>query len=279
MTGRIVVAATPIGNISDGSPRLWQALQDADVVAAEDTRVTRELAGHAGIKISGELVALHDHNEAGIAQNLVERAKAGATVLLVSDAGTPLVSDPGYKVVVAAAEAGVTVESLPGPSAVIAALSVSALPTDRFSFEGFVPRKDGERTAMLESLAGESRTMVFFESPHRVTPSLEAMAAAFGEQRRASVSRELTKKFEETVRGPLSELVAWAHSKVIKGELVIVVEGRPASAPDLATVVAEALRRIGQGERAKQAVSDLATTFGLSQRELYAAVVAARSQH
>lgn len=276
MSGRILVAATPIGNISDASPRLWEALEGADVVAAEDTRVTRELAARGGKRIGGDLVALHDHNESSVAGALIDKARGGQTVVLVSDAGTPLVSDPGYRLVAAAIAAGVTVQALPGPSAVLAALSVSGLPTDRFAFEGFLPRKEGERASALAALASEARTLVFFEAPHRLGATIEAMAIAFGPMRRASVSRELTKRFEETVRGPLGELAQWAGGE-IRGEIVIVVEGRPLEAPSIATLTAEAVARIEGGERAKDVVAHLASTFAVAQRELYSAVLAARS--
>ncbi len=277
MSGRIVVAATPIGNIGDGTARLWDALRTADVVAAEDTRVTRELAARAELSIRGELVAVHDHNEGAAAEALVARAAAGETILLVSDAGMPLVSDPGYRLVVAAIEAGVPVEVLPGPSAPLAALALSGLPTDRFAFEGFPPRKEAGKADAFAALAAEERTLIFFESPHRLAATLASMAESFGADRRASVSREITKKFEETRRGSLAELAGWAEEAHPKGEIVIVVAGRPAHAPSLPALVDEALARVEAGERAKTVVAELAQTFGVPQRDLYAAVVAARS--
>ena len=277
MTGRIVLAATPIGNVSDGSARLWEALASADVVAAEDTRVTRDLASRARVTIGGELVALHDHNEARTGAWLIERALAGETILVVSDAGMPLVSDPGYRMVTAAIEAGVELTVLPGPSAPLAALALSGLPTDRFAFEGFLPRKEGERSAALTGLALEERTLIFFEAPHRLAVMLASMTLALGSDRRASVSREITKKFEETRRGTLGELAAWATASEVRGEIVVVVAGRPREAPSVASMVEEALRRIATGERAKAVVADLAATFGVPQRDLYAAVVEARS--
>lgn len=276
MSGRLILAATPIGNIGDGSARLWEALATADVVAAEDTRVTKELAMRAQIRIGGDLVALHDHNEGQVAQRIVDRVLEGQTVVVVSDAGMPLVSDPGYRLMTVAIEAGVDVEVLPGPSAALAALALSGLPTDRFAFEGFPPRKLGERQAAFAALAGEQRTLIFFESPHRVAATLAAMAEAFGGDRRASVSREITKRYEQTRRGPLDDLAAWAGEEPLRGEIAIVLAGRPADAPTLDRLVAEALRRIGDGERAKAVVADLAGTFGVPQRELYAAVVASR---
>ncbi|WP_084099679.1 16S rRNA (cytidine(1402)-2'-O)-methyltransferase [Demequina sp. NBRC 110051] len=275
MTGRLVLAATPIGNTADASARLRTALTEADVVAAEDTRRLRDLARRLEIDVTAEVLAVHDHNERDRAADLVARAAAGALVVLVSDAGMPTVSDPGFRVVEAAAAAGVAVEVLPGPSAVLTALALSGLPTDRFCFEGFLPRKEGERARALTDLATEPRTMVFFEAPHRLAATLEAMTLAFGAERPAAVSRELTKTHEETRRGPLADLAAWAGEGV-RGEIVVTVAGRPAQAPTMEALVAEALARVEAGERAKDAVADLATTAGVPRRELYAAVLAAR---
>lgn len=277
MTGRIVLAGTPIGNLADASARLREALASADVVAAEDTRRTLDLARGLGVTIGGRLVALHDHNERSRAAALVGDALGGAFVLLVSDAGMPTVSDPGYRVVEEAAAAGVSVTVLPGPSAVLAALAVSALPTDRFAFEGFLPRKSGERSRALAALIHEERTLVFFEAPHRLAESLADMAAAFGPERAASVSRELTKAFEETRRGPLSQLADWAAAGV-KGEIVVCVAGATPAALSLDAAVAEAVARVRAGERAKEVAADLAPLAGASARELYAAIVAAKDR-
>lgn len=277
MTGRIVLAATPIGNVADGSARLWEALASADVVAAEDTRVTKALAARAGVTIGGEVVALHDHNEARTGAWLIERALGGETIVVVSDAGMPLVSDPGYRLVTAAIEAGVALSVLPGPSAPLAALALSGLPTDRFAFEGFLPRKEGERAAALVPLASEERTLIFFEAPHRLAATLTSMAAAFGADRRASVSREITKTFEETRRGTVGELAEWAGESDVRGEIVVVIAGRQRGTVPLASIVEEAVRRAEAGERAKSVVADLAATFGVPQRDLYAAVVEARA--
>ena len=277
MTGRIVLAGTPIGNLADASDRLKDALATADVVAAEDTRRTLDLARGLGVTIGGRLMALHDHNERSRADAVVADALGGAFVLLVSDAGMPTVSDPGFRVVEAAAAAGVPVTVLPGPSAVLAALAVSALPTDRFAFEGFLPRKAGERSRALAALANEERTLVFFEAPHRLAESLVDMATAFGPQRSASVSRELTKTFEETRRGPLAELAEWAAAGV-KGEIVVCVAGATPAALDLEDAVAEAVGRVKAGERAKDVAADLAPLAGVSSRELYAAIVAAKGR-
>lgn len=275
MSGRIVLAATPIGNLGDASPRLAEALSTADAVLAEDTRRTVDLARGLGVTIAGRLSALHDHNERERADAVVAEALAGATIVVVSDAGMPTVSDPGYRVVAAAAEAGVEVTVIPGPSAPIAALAVSGLATDRFAFEGFLPRKTGERDRALAALAAEPRTLVFFEAPHRLAESLSAMAAAFGDGRRASVSRELTKTFEETRRGTLAELAAWASAGV-KGEIVVCVAGAPPAALSLADAVAESVGRVAAGERAKDVAADLAPLAGLPSRELYAAILAAK---
>jgi 16S rRNA (cytidine1402-2'-O)-methyltransferase len=276
MSGRIVLAATPIGNLADASARLIEALSTADIVAAEDTRRTLDLARGLGISIPGRLVALHDHNERERADALVADAAAGAFVVLVSDAGMPTVSDPGFRVVQAAVAAGVEVSVIPGPSAALAALAVSGLATDRFTFEGFVPRKAGERAKAFAALATEQRTLVFFEAPHRLSESLAAMAEAFGADRAASVSRELTKTFEETRRGGLAELAAWALPGV-RGEIVVCVAGAPPTALDVADAVAEAVGRVQAGERAKEVAAELAPLAGVAARDLYAAIVAARA--
>lgn len=276
MTGCIVLAATPIGNSADASPRLRELLEAADLIAAEDTRRLRDLATRLELTITAPVIAVHDHNERDKAAVLVAAALAGKTVALVSDAGMPAVSDPGFRVVEAAAAAGVLVTVVPGPSAVLSALAVSGLATDRFTFEGFLPRKAGERASALDALATEARTMVFFEAPHRLVAALEAMAHALGQQRPAAVSRELTKTYEQTRRGTLADLSAWARESEPRGEIVVTVSGRPAAQPSMPELVAEALRRVSAGERAKDAVADLATVAGVSRRELYGAVLAAR---
>ena len=277
MPGKIILAATPIGNVGDASARLIAALETADVIAAEDTRRLRDLAGRLGVRIAGDVISLNDHNERDRAPGLVARAAAGATVLVVSDAGMPTVSDPGFRVVATAAEAGVTVTVLPGPSAALAALAVSGLATDRFCFEGFPPRKAGERGEALEALATESRTMIFFEAPHRLAATLAAMAEAFGADRPASVSRELTKTYEETHRGSLADLAAWAVSAEPKGEIVVVVAGAPRPATSFSVLVSEALARASSGERLKDAVKDISEAAGVSSRDLYAAALEARA--
>ncbi|WNM27929.1 16S rRNA (cytidine(1402)-2'-O)-methyltransferase [Demequina capsici] len=275
--GRVLLGATPIGNPGDASARLREAIAGADVVAAEDTRRLRDLASRLGIEVRGRVIAVHDHNEGERAADLVQVAADGGVVLVVSDAGMPTVSDPGYRVVAEAVAAGVPVEVLPGPSAVLTALALSGLPTDRFCFEGFPPRKGGERARAFQALVAEPRTMIFFEAPHRLEDTLVAMAHAWGDDRPAAVSRELTKTYEETRRGTLAELAAWAQETAPRGEIVVTVAGRPADVVGEEAAVAEALARISGGERAKDVVADLASTTGLPRRDLYNAVLRARS--
>ncbi|WP_448059261.1 16S rRNA (cytidine(1402)-2'-O)-methyltransferase [Cellulomonas hominis] len=277
-TGRLVLAATPIGDVEDASPRLRRLLAEADVVAAEDTRRLRALAARMGVTIGGRVVSYHEHNEAARAGDLLDVVAGGGTVVVVTDAGMPSVSDPGFRVVAAAVEAGLTVTAAPGPSAVLTALALSGLPTDRFCFEGFPPRKPGERARSLGALAREPRTMVFFEAPHRLADTLAAMAEAFGGDRPAAVCRELTKTYEEVRRGPLAELVAWAAGEV-RGEIAVVVAGAPGgTGASTADLVAEVLARVDAGERLKEAVGDLAETAGVPKRELYAAALTARAR-
>ena len=275
MAGRFVLAATPIGNDADASTRLRELLASADVVAAEDTRRTRKLAARLGVEITGRLVSLHEHNESERLPELLEAVRGGALVALVTDAGMPTVSDPGYRVVTAAVAEGLDVTCAPGPSAVLAALALSGLGTDRFCFEGFPPRKPGERARALRALAHEPRTMVFFEAPHRLAVTLEARVQAFGPDRPAAVCRELTKTYEEVVRGPLAELAEWAREDV-RGEIVVVVAGAPPREASLDAVVGEVLARVESGERLKDAVRELARSSGIGQRELYAAALAAK---
>ncbi|KAA9105622.1 16S rRNA (cytidine(1402)-2'-O)-methyltransferase [Microbacterium rhizomatis] len=270
----IILAATPIGNLGDASRRLIEVLESATVIAAEDTRTTQRLLQHLGVVNRPRLIALHDHNEKERAGEIVERART-EDVLVLSDAGMPTVSDPGYGLVAAAAAAGVTVTAIPGPSAVITALAVSGLPTDRFTFEGFVARKSGERLTAFRDLAAERRTMVFFDSAARVAATLADMATVFGADRRAAVCRELTKMYEEVARGTLAELVEWAAAGV-RGELVIVVEGaavRVFSFPDAVTQVLELVR---SGTRLKDAASEVSAHTGHSSRELYQAALAVK---
>ncbi|GAA2970873.1 16S rRNA (cytidine1402-2'-O)-methyltransferase [Microbacterium terrae] len=271
----IILAATPIGNLGDASRRLIEVLEQAPVVAAEDTRTAQRLFAALGIANRPRLIALHDHNEKDRAPELVELARTGDVVLL-SDAGMPTVSDPGYGVVAAAAAADVLVTAIPGPSAVVTALAVSGLATDRFTFEGFVPRKQGERSSVFRALASEPRTMVFFDAPTRVAATLADMAAQFGDDRRAAVCRELTKLHEEVARGTLAELAAWAADGV-RGELVVVVAGAAPREVDFPDAVAQVTALVAAGTRLKDAAGEVAANTGHSSRELYQAALAARS--
>ena len=247
-------------------------------MAAEDTRRLHALAARMGVKIGGRVVSCHEHNEVARADELLDVVRDGGTVLVVTDAGMPTVSDPGFRVVGAAVAAGLAVTAAPGPSAVLTALALSGLPTDRFCFEGFPPRKGGERARALADLAGERRTMVFFESPRRLADTLAAMVVAFGADRPAAVCRELTKTFEEVVRRPLAQLAAWAAADEVRGEISIVVGGAPARVASVADVVAEVLTRADGGERLKDAVAEVAEAAGVGKRELYAAAIAQRSR-
>jgi 16S rRNA (cytidine1402-2'-O)-methyltransferase len=263
----LILAATPIGNLSDASPRLVEHLVGSRFIAAEDTRTLFKLAQALGVKVNAKLFSLHDHNERERLEQLVEVAR-DHDLLVVSDAGMPTVSDPGFNLVRACAEAGVDVTIVPGPSAVLSALAVSGLPTDRFTFEGFLPRKDGERRTLFEELLRERRTMIFFESPHRLLDSLQVAAEVFGADRKASVSRELTKKFEHTERGTLAELTEWAKSDP-KGEFVVVIAGAGELIRDIHTLVEDVLALVDSGERLKDAVNQIAELSKVSKGELY----------
>lgn len=268
----IILAATPIGNLGDASARLIDALRTVEVVAAEDTRTTVHLLRALGIDARPRLIAMHEHNETERAAEIVELAR-DRDVLVLSDAGMPGISDPGYALVVAAAAAGVTVTALPGPSAVITALAVSGLPTDRFAFDGFVPRKG--RRAFFAGLATEPRTLVFFESPHRLAESLADLAGAFGPDRRVVVCRELTKLHEEVVRGTAADL-AERFADGARGEIVLVVEGAPPVAADAGAAIARVLDLAAQGTRLKDAAALVAGETGLSKRDLYEGALTAR---
>ena len=263
----LILAATPIGNLSDASPRLVEHLVGSRFIAAEDTRTLFKLAQALGVKVNAKLFSLHDHNERERLEQLVEVAR-DHDLLVVSDAGMPTVSDPGFNLVRACAEAGVDVTIVPGPSAVLSALAVSGLPTDRFTFEGFMPRKDGERRTLFEELLRERRTMIFFESPHRLFDSLQVAAEVFGADRKASVSRELTKKFEHTERGTLTELTEWAKSDP-KGEFVVVIAGAERQNWDVDHLVLRVLELRKEGTRLKDAVTEIAEFYGASRSELY----------
>ena len=270
----LILAATPIGNLGDASARLIETLGAITVIASEDTRVTIKLLTALGVDNRPRLISLNDHNEGAKAPELVALA-AETDVLVLSDAGMPAVSDPGYHLVEAAAAAGVRVTALPGPSAVLTALAVSGLPTDRFTFEGFLPRKPGERASALRALAGERRTMVFFESPNRLAASLADVATSLGADRRVVVCRELTKFFEEVRRGTAAELAEWAAAGV-RGEICLVVEGAAALTIDLETGVGQVLELLSDGVRLKDAAAAIAEATGLGKRELYEAALRAR---
>lgn len=274
--GRLLLGATPLGQPSDASPRLVEALSTADVVAAEDTRRVRTLAKALGVQIAGRVVSLFDANEAARVPVLLADIEAGATVLVVSDAGMPLISDPGYRLVAACADAGLPVTCLPGPSAVTTALAVSGLAAERFCFEGFAPRKKAARRAWLGSLADERRTCVFFESPRRLADCLRDAVDELGGQRRAVVCRELTKTHEEVRRGALAELADWAVDGVL-GEITVVLAGATPRA-DLATLVDEVNRLAGEGMRVKDACAQVIADVpaAVSRRELYDAVLRSR---
>ena len=273
----LILAATPIGNLSDSSARLIEHLGSSRFIAAEDTRTLLKLANGLGVKLNAKLFSLHEHNEADRVQQLLEIAQT-EDVLVVSDAGMPTVSDPGFVLVRAAIEAGIQVTVIPGPSAVLAALAVSGLPTDRFSFEGFLPRKSGERKKFFTELLNESRTMVFFESPHRIKDSISEAVSVFGPDRKATVSRELTKKFEETVRGSLADLLIWAEVEP-RGELVLVIAGISQEEKPEATV-ADLLEAVefarNSGLSLKQSVAKVALANGVSKSDLYQQVLDSR---
>ncbi len=268
-----MLAATPLGDVRDASPRLVDALATADVVAAEDTRRLRALAAALDVEVGGRVVSFYDQVETSRLPGLLESLHAGQTVLLVTDAGMPSVSDPGYRLVAACVEEGVVVTCLPGPSAVTTALAVSGLPSDRFCFEGFPPRKQGERQRWFAALAAEPRTCVFFESPHRLAATLADAASVLGEDRRAAVCRELTKTYEEVRRGGLGELAEWA-AEGVKGEITVVLgPAEPREGPSMESLVAEVKQRVADGERLKAAAAEVAQAAGVSKKALYDAVV------
>ena len=275
-TGVVVLAATPIGRVGDAPPRLAEELATADVIAAEDTRRLARLLRDLGVTPSGTVLSYHEHNEASRTDELVERLDAGERVVLVTDAGMPSVSDPGYRLVRAAVAAGHHVTAVPGPSAVLTALAVSGLPVDRFCFEGFLPRRPGERRRALAELSGERRTMVFFEAPHRLAESLTDLAGAFGPDRSAAVCRELTKTYEEVRRGPLSDLASWAEDGV-RGEVTVVVAGADPVTSSVEDHLETIAARVSAGERLKSVCAEIASETGLSRKALYDAYLAARA--
>jgi len=275
--GRLLLGATPLGHPADASPRLVEALGRADVVAAEDTRRARTLASALGVRITGRVLSLFDHVEAERVDSLVEAIRSGATVLVVSDAGMPLISDPGYRLVGACVDAGLPVQCLPGPSAVTTALAVSGLPSEKFCFEGFAPRKGAARRTWLASLSEERRTCVFFESPRRLPACLRDAVEELGGERRAAICRELTKVHEEVVRGPLNELAAWAADGVL-GEITVVLAGATPRA-DVPSLLIEVEALVAGGSRVKDACAEVASHHpGVRSRQLYDAVLRSRGR-
>ncbi len=276
MSGQLVLAATPIGNIADASPRLREALEQADIIAAEDSRRAKRLIQDLQINTAAQIWSFYDAVEESKSPELIEKALSGQSVLLISDAGMPTVSDPGYRIVQAAIEAGVKVSVIPGPSAVLTALAVSGLPVDRFSFEGFLPRKAGEREKFLTSLMNEPRTMVFFEAPHRLNETLADFAKVFGSERPAVICRELTKTYEEVVRGNFAQLIDWANKEIL-GEITLVVAGaKPVVVTDPAQWVELVQTRVDLGVSQRDAIADVAKELAVPKRDVYDAVLAAK---
>jgi 16S rRNA (cytidine1402-2'-O)-methyltransferase len=275
--GVLVLAGTPIGDPADATPRLRAELAQADVVAAEDTRRLRRLCAALDVRPTARVVSYFEGNEVGRTATLLDHLLGGARVLLVTDAGMPAVADPGFRLVAAAVTAGIRVTVVPGPSAALAALAVSGLPTDRFCFEGFLPRQAGPRRARLSELAAEPRTLLFFEAPHRLAASLAAMAAVFGAHRPAAVCRELTKTYEEIRRGALRDLAEWAADGV-RGEVTVVVGGAPETVEVLepGEYAARVAAREAAGEPRKAAIAAVAEAAGVPKRIVFDAVVAAK---
>lgn len=270
----LILAATPIGNLGDLTDRVKQVLSQADIIAAEDTRSLHKLLQAAGVRFTATVVSHHEHNEAESAKGLIAAVQAGKNVVFVPEAGMPAISDPGYRLTQEAIAAGIPVTVAPGASAAMTALVLSGLPTDRFAFEGFLPRKAGDKAKTLAALAAESRTLIFYESPHRTADTLRSMAEAFGADRAAAVARELTKFHEEMARGSLEELIDWATSKTLKGEIVLVVGPAPAAEPvSFAAALARVRDLVQEGERLKAATRQVGHDTGHSARELYNAAL------
>lgn len=273
MSGVIYLAATPIGNSKDASARLIELLQTADVVAAEDSRRAVRLFRELDIHAPGDLISFYDAVEESKATELISRAEAGQTIVVISDAGMPSISDPGFRIVSQAIERNVKVSVVPGPSAVVTAIAISGLPVDRFTFEGFLPRKSGERKSLFEELLSEQRTMVFFEAPHRLAESINDLIDVFGVERKAAICRELTKTFEEVIRGSLKELHTWAQGEIL-GEIVLVVEGNaPLASDDEATWIQQVADRVSIGFSQKDAIAEVARELRVPKREVYDAVL------
>ena len=274
--GRVVLLGAPLGNVGDASPRLREELARADVIAAEDTRRLQRLARDLDVRLAGRIVSYFEGNEAARTPELVQAAREGARVAVITDGGMPSVSDPGFRLVRAAIDAGVPVTAAPGPSAVTTALALSGLPCDRFCFEGFLPRRPGERRTALSRLAAEDRTLVFFEAPHRLAATLADCVSTFGADRPACVARELTKTYEEVRRGILGDLAAWAGAGEVRGEITLVIAGAPPlsatprAASELAALVDAA---VADGLDRKAAIAAVAKRVGRPKREVYDAMI------
>jgi len=271
--GQLILAATPLGNILDASPRLKETLEQADLIAAEDTRRAKRLFADLNLEIKAPVISLFEENEIEKIPDIIEKLKSGLKVVVISDAGTPAISDPGYRLVTKAIEENIFITVIPGPSAVLSALVLSGLPTDRFSFEGFIARKGKERTEILNNLNTQSRTMVIFESPRRTLQTLQDIQEIVGDERKAAVVREISKTYEEVIRGSLKELVAWANSKEVLGEITLVIAGvENAGKKEVDDEsIAEVKQLIAAGSSFKDAVQEVSTQRGLSRRELYEA--------
>ncbi len=276
MSGQLILAATPIGNSADASPRLREALETADIIAAEDSRRAKRLLQDLGISTNAQIWSFYDAVEESKSPELIERVQAGNKVVVISDAGMPTVSDPGYRIVQAAIGSGVKVSVIPGPSAVLTALAVSGLPVDRFTFEGFLPRKSGEREKFLAQLVNEPRTMVFFEAPHRLVETLDDFAKVFGNDRQAVICRELTKTYEEVVRGTFAQLLDWAVQEIL-GEITLVVSGsKPVAVLDPSEWVELVQTRVALGISQRDAIADVAKELSVPKRDVYDAVLASK---
>jgi len=271
--GQLILAATPLGNILDASPRLKETLEQADLIAAEDTRRAKRLFADLNLEIKAPVISLFEENEIEKIPDIIEKLKSGLKVVVISDAGTPAISDPGYRLVTKAIEENIFITVIPGPSAVLSALVLSGLPTDRFSFEGFIARKGKERTEILNNLNTQSRTMVIFESPRRTLQTLQDIQEIVGDERKAAVVREISKTYEEVIRGSLKELVAWANSKEVLGEITLVIAGVENTGKKEVDdqAIAEVKQLIAAGSSFKDAVQEVSTQRGLSRRELYEA--------
>jgi 16S rRNA (cytidine1402-2'-O)-methyltransferase len=267
------LAATPLGNILDASPRLKETLEQADLIAAEDTRRAKRLFADLNLEIKAPVISLFEENEIEKIPDIIEKLKSGLKVVVISDAGTPAISDPGYRLVTKAIEENISITVIPGPSAVLSALVLSGLPTDRFSFEGFIARKGKERTEILNNLNTQSRTMVIFESPRRTLQTLQDILEIVGDDRKAAVVREISKTYEEVIRGSLKELVTWANSKEVLGEITLVIAGVENTGKKEVDeqAIGEVKQLIAAGSSFKDAVQEVSTQRGLSRRELYEA--------